>query len=412
MNLKTSLLATTCAFLPLLCGAQQTAVNQEPPAESKTSNPRFKTETASVEEVVATEDDGYHASNYVVRWHGNRVLLVDPLASTRLAVGDNASFVVSHHDIGGKRLLSFVFTRDQDSRCEDKQQPTAPPKNRDPGPVSSGADFKTGIVEEVLSAEDDGYRSVGYIVQAQGKRIAIADPIAQSHYGIGDSISFLAMRSKLKGLSLLAFTAMPADAGGAKPAPAGTPDSTPAAKLLTAPQSGVITEVLTTSDANYSYRAYIVEALGARVVVEDSPGASPHQVGEQLTFVSRRIANPLTPGHGLLSFALTAQPDTAGADLEGAHVSVHTDTATVDEVLTAEVNGDRYLAYIVKWNGARVAVSDVFASTHYAEGDHITFPVAREGATGKGRLDFMMFNFVHPSPPQKGTASNSSEKPI
>lgn len=409
MDLKTSLVAATCAFLPLLCGAQQPAVNQDPPAESKIGSPTLKAEAASLEEVLAIEDDGYHASTYIVRWHGNRVLLVDPLALTRLTVGDNVSFVVSHEDIGGRRLLSFVLTRNQDCRCEDKRRPpTAPPKDRDPGPISGGADFKTGIVEEVLSAEDHGYRSIGYIVQAQGKRIAIADPIAQSHYGIGDSISFLAVRSKLKGLSLLAFTAMPADVSGARPAPG----VTPTAKLVTEPQSGVITEILKTSDADYSYRAYIVEALGARLVVEDSSDASAHQVGEQLAFASRRVANPLTPGHGLLSFGLATQQDVTDNALEGAHVSLRTDTATVDEILTTDLNGDRYVAYIVKWNDARVAISDVFASTHYAVGDRITFPVTRAGAAGQGHLYFMIFNFAQPSPPtQKSTASDSSEKP-
>jgi hypothetical protein len=413
MNLRISLLVATCVLLPLLCGAQQTAVNQDTPAEPKNANPPLKAETASVEEVLATEDDGYHASSYIVRWHGNRVLLVDPSASTQLIAGDNVSFVVSHHDVGGKRLLSFVFTRNPDCRCEDKrQQPTAPPKGRDPGPVAGGADFKTGVVEEVLSAEDDGYRSTGYIVQAQGKRIAIADPIAQTHYGIGDSITFLAVRTKIKGSSLLAFMALPPDINGAKPDPAVTPGMTSEAKLITAPQSGVITEVLTANDADYSYRAYIVEMLGARLVVEDSSGAGAHQVGEQLAFVSRRVANPLTPGHGLLSFGLATQQNVTGNDLESAHVSLRTDTATVDEVLTTDLNGDRYVAYIVKWNGARVAISDVFASTHYAVGDRITFPVTRAGAAGQGHLHFMIFNFTQPSPPtQKGTASNSSEKP-
>jgi hypothetical protein len=98
MNLRTSLLASTCALLPLplLCGAQQTAVNQEPPPESKTASPSLKVETASVEEVLATDDDGFRASTYVVRWYANRVLLVDPLASTPLAVGDDAHFLVTH----------------------------------------------------------------------------------------------------------------------------------------------------------------------------------------------------------------------------------------------------------------------------------------------------------------------------
>jgi len=414
LNLRTSVVAATWAVLPLplLCGAQQTPVNQDRPAESKTASPSLKVETANVEEVLATDDDGFRANTYVVRWHANRVLLVDPLASTPLVVGDDAHFLVTHHEVGGKRLLSFVFTRNQDCHCEDGQQRKLPAKDADPASVSGGADFKSGIVEEVLGAEDRGYRAIGYIVQSQGKRIAVADPIAQSQYGIGDTISFLALRSQVKGSSLLAFTAMPANFAGAKPAPLATLGGTPAAQVVTTPQSGVIAEVLTASDANYRYRAYVVEALGARIVIEDSSGAAPHQVGEQLAFISRRMPSPLSPGHGLLRFNLTAKPDGADMDIEGAHVSLHTDTATVDEVLTTDVIGDRYVAYIVKWNSARVAVSDVFASTHYAVGDRITFPVSRAGTAGQGHLDFMMFNFINPSPlSPRGTASNSGEKP-
>jgi hypothetical protein len=67
MNLRISLLVATCVLLPLLCGAQRTAVNQDTPAEPKNANPPLKAETASVEEVLATEDDGYHASSYIVR---------------------------------------------------------------------------------------------------------------------------------------------------------------------------------------------------------------------------------------------------------------------------------------------------------------------------------------------------------
>lgn len=394
MYLRTLLLATAGIFLPLLCGAQQAAINQDPPAESKTASPALQSETTSVEEVLATEDDGYNASTYVVRWHGNRVLLVDRLASTHFAVGANVSFTVTRREVGGRRLLSFDLCRCDDGR----QRPKTPAIDQDPTTVSSGADFKTGIVEEVLGADDGGYRAIGYIVQSKGARLAVADPIAQSHYGIGDIISFLAVRTKFKGLSLLAFTAMPA--------PAATPGVAPAAKLVASPQSGVITEVLKTSDADYNYRAYVVEALGARVVVEDSSDAGPHQVGEQLAFVSRRIENPLAPGHGLLSFGLTAPQEANGTYADGAHVTLKNDTATVDEVLSTDLNGDKYVAYIVKWNGARIAISDMFASTHYAVGDRITFPVARAGAAGQGRLYFMIFNFVPPpQPPQKSAAS-------
>jgi hypothetical protein len=154
MNLRTSLLAATGALLPLFGGAQQPAINQEPAAESKTATPTRQAETASVEEVLAIHEDGYHASSYVVHWHGNRVLLVDPLASTQLAVGATVSFEVMRHEAGGKRLLSFVIMRNQDCHCDDgPQRPKTAPIIKDAMPVSGSVDFRTGLVEEVLGAE-------------------------------------------------------------------------------------------------------------------------------------------------------------------------------------------------------------------------------------------------------------------
>ena len=111
------------------------------------------------------------------------------------------------------------------------------------------------------------------------------------------------------------------------------------------------------SDNNYRYRACVVEALGTRIVIEDSPDDAPHQVSQELAFVSRCMPGPPNAGHGLLSFDLVAKPDGADMELEATHPSLHTGTATVDAVL-------------------------------------------------------MMFNFVQPAPPSPmGTASNSAQEP-
>jgi hypothetical protein len=68
-------------------------------------------------------------------------------------------------------------TRNQDCRCEDRRRPKLPTQDVDLASVSGGADFKTGIVEEVLGAEDDGYRAIGYIVQSQRARTYPCRPI-------------------------------------------------------------------------------------------------------------------------------------------------------------------------------------------------------------------------------------------
>lgn len=156
---------------------------------------------------------------------------------------------VTHHDVGGKRLLGLIFSPNQDCHCYDARQRSidaAVAKNQaavakasagiaKDQPTSGGADINTGVVEEVLVAEEDEYRSTGYIVRMQGRRIGVVDPIAQSHYEVGDSMPVLALRTTVKGLSLLAFMAMPAETAGASASSAVT---LPAPKVVTVPQTG------------------------------------------------------------------------------------------------------------------------------------------------------------------------------
>jgi hypothetical protein len=184
-----------------------------------------------------------------------------------------------------------------------------------------------------------------------------------------------------------------------------TPDATRAPSATQTPsttssmETGVIDEILTTSVEGYGYTAYVVRSLGSRVVVDDTADAKPHRVGDEISLVVRRLA--VARGQGVLIIAASESRDVP----EAMQMSMTNDTATVEEILTAETNGYRFLAYIVKWNGARVAVSDVFATTRYAVGDRITFPIARSESSGRRQLKFMLFNFPKPaSSPKKDDA--------
>ena len=52
-------------------------------------------------------------------------------------------------------------------------------------------------------------------------------------------------------------------------------------------------------------------------------------------------------------------------------------TAVVDEVITANSEGYRFIAYATKWRGQRVIVSDFSAESDLAPGDHIFFTVMK-----------------------------------
>jgi hypothetical protein len=416
MNIRTWVLAAACIVVWDSSAAQGNAAGTAAPSEIQAPTTPRKSQTATIEEVMATDEDGYRARSYVVRWHGVRVLVTDPLSRTHLNIGDSISFIAVRHEAADQRILSFVLDGRQACQCDGKS-----PKPSAPVVEAASAEMKTGLVEEVLSAEQDGYHFVAYIVQSHGSRLAVADPIARTHSAVGDSISFMANRIKLNGAGIASFMIMPTGAGNesrpdsvAAPA-APTPTQTPmmtltpdATRAPSAPQTpsttssmetGVIDEILTTSVEGYGYTAYVVRSLGSRVVVDDTADAKPHRVGDEISLVVRRLA--VARGQGVLIIAASESRDVP----EAMQMSMTNDTATVEEILTAETNGYRFLAYIVKWNGARVAVSDVFATTRYAVGDRITFPIARSESSGRRQLKFMLFNFPKPaSSPKKDDA--------
>jgi hypothetical protein len=374
MSFRTLIIAA-CVILPVTLNAQQaSAPGTGSDASAAKSSP--KTLSAAVDEVVASEDAGYKAIGYVVRWHGTRVLVDDPLARSRLSVGDSVNFFISHHDVGDKRLLSFTFMGPP-CKCDGKSRQSAPTQIG-----NSGAKSAVGLVEEVLSTEEDGYRFVAYIVQAQGARIAVSDPLAQSHHVVGENISFLAMSNSAAGNPVMMYMAVPA---------ADSPAQVQLHAAMTkSEQVGVVEEVLRTNVDGFGYTAYVLNSLGARIVIDEVPGAIPRRVGDQFFFVSQRIASPKSSEPGILRFEPSAPEAVKQDDVS---MSTTQETATVAEVLTMQTDGYRYVAYIVNWHGARVAVSDALSNTNYAMGDRINFPAARATSASGRQLSFLLFNF-------------------
>jgi hypothetical protein len=365
MSIRTLIIAA-CVILPVTLHASDASTAKSSP----------QTLSAAVEEVVASEDAGYKAIGYVVRWRGTRVLVDDPLARSRLSVGESVNFFVSHHDVGDKRLLSFIFMGPP-CKCDGKSRQSAPTQNG-----NSGAKSAVGLVEEVLSTEEDDYRFVAYIVQAQGARIAVSDPLAQSHHVVGENISFLAMSNSAAGNPVMMYMAVPAVDSPAQV-------QLQAAKTKTE-QAGVVEEVLRTNVDGFGYTVYVLNSLGARIVLDEVPGAIPRRVGDQVLFVSQRIVSPKSSAPGILRFEPSAPEAVKQYDV---NMSTTQETATVAEVLTMQTDGYRYVAYIVNWHGTRVAVSDALSNTSYAVGEQINFPASRATSPDGRQLSFLLFNF-------------------
>lgn len=49
-------------------------------------------------------------------------------------------------------------------------------------------------IEDVLRVEDDGYRSVTYVITWKGERVGVDDPLSVSNHHIGDVIKFMVNR--------------------------------------------------------------------------------------------------------------------------------------------------------------------------------------------------------------------------
>jgi hypothetical protein len=63
--------------------------------------------------------------------------------------------------------------------------------------ANDGAPFFTVesvVVDEVLGAEENGFRSNTYVVTWNNSRVAVEDPLARSNYRVGDKIKIMVMR--------------------------------------------------------------------------------------------------------------------------------------------------------------------------------------------------------------------------
>jgi hypothetical protein len=171
------------------------------------------------------------------------------------------------------------------------------------------------------------------------------------------------------------------------------PASQPAERSVLSPpinhESGTIDEVLTAEDGGYRMRGYVVNWRGSRVFVSGAP-AEPRQNGANLDFtVYRSNAN----GQRGLRFAITQMGDDSSvAQDEGrnAQVSITSGTAKVEDVLTADNDGYRFVAYLVSWHDKRVAVVDPLLHAARSVGDQIDFRVFHTGASDNRQLSFAL----------------------
>jgi hypothetical protein len=357
-------------FLLTICSSMFTLVVKGDPAYVPQIDQRTtKSESAVVEEVIPANYGDYQYRDYIIRWHGNRVVVTNPMCISRHVVGETIPVVVSRSSVDGDQVLRFRNIERYVPRPDDRPPTT--------DTHESIMDTGTGTVEEVLTAEDESFHFAAYLVKWRDSRIAIVDS-AQAHFAAGDSIEFaIAGTSMANNRGVYFFL----------------PKKTQRPTDTTSRESGIIDGVLVAqAEGVYNYRAYLVKWRGAHVVLQDYSAASRRVPGESITFLSERNKEI---GESIVG---RVRLDPSEQSINGAYrpeypvkTTQSTDVAVVDEVIEAKVDGIRYVSYFVNWRGQHVAVNDYSATTHYAPKEQISFTATRNSIPSGAYISFDIF---------------------
>jgi hypothetical protein len=152
---------------------------------------------------------------------------------------------------------------------------------------------------------------------------------------------------------------------------------------------GRIEALITAVDNGYRYRGYVLAWRSTRIVVA-GPLDDSHTQGGNLDIVVYR-AN--VDGHKVLRFVAAtslANDDEVDHGSAGSSAAITQGTAPIDETISAESDGYRFVGYFVSWHNQRVFVVDPRSVPALAPGETINFRVLRTGVEGNQRLSFSM----------------------
>jgi hypothetical protein len=154
-------------------------------------------------------------------------------------------------------------------------------------------------------------------------------------------------------------------------------------------ETGRIEAVLAAADEGYRFRAYVLTWRSTRIVVASAPEES-HATGDYLNVVVYRSE---VNGHKVLRFETSPSPENenaADADSGASSASVTLGTARIEEAISAESDGYRFVGYFVSWHDKRIFVVDPQSAPTRATGETINFRVLRTGAGASQRLSFSL----------------------
>jgi len=111
-------------------------------------------------------------------------------------------------------------------------------------------------------------------------------------------------------------------------------------------------------------------------------------------------------GYGVPSVSAQAPPMPAGVSSSHETVEAH-----VLKVFSTEEGKHRFVAYLVKWKGTEIIVSDALAHSHFKVGDKIQF-LAQKLTMGKAarQINSLSFMLLSAPPPARGQGGDPEQK--
>jgi beta-lactamase regulating signal transducer with metallopeptidase domain len=347
-------------------------------SRSQDPNPQTFKCTGVIEDIVSNDEGPYRSTAYVVNFYGTRILVFDGFNLRDKSVRDDINFIASESRITPARDRSQLsFYRDD--------WPSHPISGALLGQASTTQ--TTGVVEEVFRAKRGDYWSVAYIARIGNERVPVWDELALSHYAIGDVIPISESRSTTEMGSSLVFRID--DRRLPEYRNYWSMEKAAAASAKVA--SGIVEQTLAAESEGYTYRAYVVSWRGSDILINDPTASSNYQVGDRITFRVLRVTGTGPNGAGgFMKLELqTPQGQVADGGVPSRTLSVP-DSAVVERVLSSQEGATRSVAYLVRWDGVPVAISDPFGTTHFEPGQRITFRVERANYAGGKHLQLIL----------------------
>jgi hypothetical protein len=294
---------------------------------------------------------------------------------------------------------------------------TSPVVRAEPPPPASKAaaqcdcEVVKAPIEEVLEAVDDGYSSHAYIVLWHGARVLVSAPRADGHLHVGDELSFAVMKLKVAGQQLLNFFSYDPPDFAAIGRTVYSEQRLPSMASRGEQVTVSIQEVLHVEDAGYQQTSYVGQWHNTRVAIDCLLACTGHNVGESVpVFVTRLSVNgtknlsfQAVPTGQLAAFveADEAQPPKRTQAQAKLLTQATQEPGIIEEVLDSKLDGASYAAYIVQWNGARIALPVTSSPPAHHVGESLLLQVVRMKLPSPLDRAFLTFDTDGPgtSPP-------------